>query len=80
MAFSTHRFRASLTTTIAIESAETPLDAAAIFGHGARASLANYNRATGIAASRRHGARLKKLRQESEAIARKEFRKQDMFR
>lgn len=63
VAFGPHRFRASLATTLALESPETPLDASVILGHtGPEVTLAHYNRASAIAAARRHAERLAKLR------------------
>ena len=75
--FSTHRFRASLTTTTTMESPETPFDAALILGHGVEVSLASYNRAKAASASRRHQERLKDLRASSEMIAKQGFRAKD---
>jgi hypothetical protein len=79
VSFSTHRFRTSLTTTAAMEGSETPFDAALILGHGVAVSMAHYNRATAFAASRRHAARLAKLRQESEAVVWRAFGGKDLF-
>ena len=79
VAFSTHRFRTSLTTTSAVESPDMPFDSSLILGHGIQASLQNYNRATGIAASRRHAERLKKLRLATEGLARRTSRNTDRF-
>lgn len=49
-----HRFRASMTTTEAVLNTETALDASTILGHSPQIALKHYNRATAIAASRRH--------------------------
>lgn len=58
-----HDFRASLATTEAMDGTASPLDAPAILGHTSpRTTLAHYNRATALAASRRHIERLKRLR------------------
>ncbi len=46
--FGTHRARASLATTIALDSPETPLDASAILGHASpQVTLEHYNKTAG---------------------------------
>lgn len=62
VAFGAQRFRASLTTTQALESPETPLDAAAILGHSPEVSLLHYNQATAVRAAKRHADNLRELR------------------
>lgn len=73
VAFGPHRTRDSLTTTSASEDPDHPLDAPAILGHGHTVSLKHYNRATALAASRRHASRLQQLRRESEHLARRAY-------
>lgn len=78
VAFGPHRARASIATTIAIESPEMPLDASAILGHAsAQVTLSHYNKAAGIAASRRHGDRLAQLRSRSAPLARRLWERHD---
>lgn len=72
--FGPHRFRDVITTTLALENPAAPFDASLILGHGSQVSLASYNRATGVAASRRHQDGIKQLRRETEALARRAFR------
>jgi hypothetical protein len=51
-----HRFRTSLTTTQAVIDGTDPLGPSLILGHSPDISLANYNRAVALEASRRHDA------------------------
>lgn len=62
IAFGAQRFRASLTTTQALESPEIPLDAAAILGHSPEVSLMQRNRATTVRTRERHADCLSRLR------------------
>jgi site-specific recombinase XerC len=56
-------FRISFATSEALDGSDNPLDATTILGHtDPKMTLAHYNRATGIAASRRHTQRLKAMR------------------
>lgn len=56
-------FRSALATTEAIEGSDHPMDASTILGHTSpMMTLAHYNRANGMAASRRHSKRLKDMR------------------
>lgn len=71
--FGPHRFRTSLTTTLAMESPSTPWDASVLLAHGPRTSLSNYNKAKASGAARRHCDGLTDLRRKSEALARKAF-------
>ena len=71
--FGPHRFRASLTTTLAEESPSAAFDAAGILGHTPKTSLSNYNRAKAIHAGIRHANRLQKLRQQTEDLAQQAF-------
>lgn len=71
--FGPHRFRKSLTTTLAMGNPSAPLDAPTILGHSPKTSLDDYNRATAMAASRRHDERLRELRRETEDLARRAF-------
>ncbi len=78
VSFGTHRARASLATTIALDSPETPLDASAILGHASpQVTLEHYNKTAGIAASRRHGDRLAQLRSRSAPLARRLWERRD---
>ena len=61
VSFGPHRFRTSLTTTRAIVGGDRPFDAALILGHSAAVSLAHYNRARNLEASRDHDARVSEL-------------------
>ena len=72
--FGPHRFRASLTTTLALESPSASLDASAILGHSPKVSLSSYNRATGLRAGHRHQDRIRDLRQETENLAQQVFK------
>jgi hypothetical protein len=62
IAFGTHRFRSSLTTKIALEGYDSPLDAAAILAHVVVVSIKHYNRASTTRAARRHADRIDALR------------------
>ncbi len=73
VAFGPHRLRASLATTSALENPSAPFDASSILGHSPKVCLASYNRATAVAASRRHDDRLRDLRRETESLARQSF-------
>jgi len=58
-----HAFRASLATTDAVDGASHCLDASVRLGHAdATTTLQFYKRATAMAAGRRHGERLQRLR------------------
>jgi hypothetical protein len=59
--FGPHRFRTSLTTTLAMMGGDRPFDASLILGHSATTSLRNYNRARGIEASRAQDERISAL-------------------
>jgi integrase len=61
IAFGPHRFRTSLTTTVALVAGNQPFDASIILGHHASTSLSNYNRARGIEASRAQDQRITDL-------------------
>ena len=58
---SAHRFRASLATTEALLNTASALDTSTILGHSPEIALKHYNRATAIAASRRHDEYLTEL-------------------
>jgi integrase len=61
IAFGPHRFRTSLTTTVALVGGDRPFDASLILGHDPATSLKNYNRARAIEASRAHDERISAL-------------------
>lgn len=56
VAFGTHRFRASLTTTQAIVDGQNLLGTSRILAHSPAVALKHYNRAGSLEASRRHDA------------------------
>jgi hypothetical protein len=56
VAFGTHRFRTSLTTTQAIVDGTSLLGTSRILAHSPAVALKHYNRATALEASRRHDA------------------------
>lgn len=61
-AFGPHRYRASLATKLALDAPDNPLDASILLGHTSpEVTMAHYNRASALAASRRHSERLKRL-------------------
>jgi len=67
--FGPHRFRASLTTTLAMENPSASLDASRLCGHSPEISLRDYNRAKAIRAANRHADALRALRAEIEQLA-----------
>lgn len=71
--FGPHRFRTGLTTTLALRNPNAPFDASLILGHSPAVSLADYNRATAVAASRRRHSHIQDLRQATEDLARHAF-------
>lgn len=63
VAFGPHLFRASLATTLALDSPGRALDASTLLGHSSpQTTINSYNRASASAAARRHGDRLQRLR------------------
>lgn len=67
--FCPHRFRTSLTTTLAMENPSAPFDAAYLCGHSHRTSLTHYNEAKATRATHRQADRLRALRDETEELA-----------
>lgn len=58
VAFGSHRFRTSLTTTQALIDGKTLLGTAQLLSHTPAVALKHYNRASALAASRRHSAHI----------------------
>ena len=64
-----HWFRKCLRSTATLESPELAHAAARVLGHTEQTSLQNYDKASSTEALKRHGARISKLRRETEALA-----------
>jgi hypothetical protein len=70
VAFGSHRFRTSLTTTQAIVDGANLLGTSRILAHSPTVALKHYNRAGAIEASRRHDARMDEAEDEAARMLR----------
>lgn len=73
-----HWFRKCLTTTVATESPEHALDAAALLGHGPEVGLRHYNMACAAAALRRHNNLIADRREATRGLAARIFREKGL--
>ncbi|MGK7870550.1 hypothetical protein [Falsiroseomonas sp. E2-1-a20] len=64
-----HWFRKCLTTTAALRGASFAYDTALVMGHSPTVALRHYNMATAVEAADRHAERLRRMRDETRALA-----------
>lgn len=68
-AYGPHAFRKWLTSVAAEQAPAAAVDAAVVLSHSRTTSIRHYNKASPVAATLRHAARIRRLRRESLSLA-----------